>query len=199
MVNNQEVKCPRLIEVALPIREVSAESVRDKSINHGHISSIHQWWALRPFAACRAVIFASLVPDPSDPNCPPEFQDAVIRLLKSHLPQILKGYWRGRNFMHDPDPYRPYDGIPDTSRNRLLTFIAKWSPERIAFEKGEADEEPPPKKILDDRSLAKWETSDLANAQGREVLRIARELIDCVHQEEDEPLRACLKSLFTRL
>jgi adenine-specific DNA methylase len=57
----------RLIEVAFPIREVSAESVRDKSLRHGHISTLHLWWARRPLAACRAIIFASLVPDPDDP------------------------------------------------------------------------------------------------------------------------------------
>lgn len=45
------MNCPRLIEVDLPIREISAESVREKSIRHGHISSIHQWWALRQRAA----------------------------------------------------------------------------------------------------------------------------------------------------
>lgn len=41
----------RLIEVALPIREISAESVRDKSLRHGHISTLHLWWARRPLAA----------------------------------------------------------------------------------------------------------------------------------------------------
>ena len=63
--------CPRLIEVALPIREISAESVRDKSLRHGHISTLHLWWARRPLAASRAIVFASLVPDPDDPTCPP--------------------------------------------------------------------------------------------------------------------------------
>lgn len=41
--------CPRLIEVALPIREISAESVRDKSLRHGHISTPHLWWARWPW------------------------------------------------------------------------------------------------------------------------------------------------------
>jgi adenine-specific DNA methylase len=43
----------RLIEVALPLRAVSAESAREKSIRHGHISTLHIWWARRPLAACR--------------------------------------------------------------------------------------------------------------------------------------------------
>jgi adenine-specific DNA methylase len=70
-----ERACPRLIEVALPIRKVSAESVRDKSLRHGHISTLHLWWARRPLAASRAVVFASLVPDPSDPRDITEYED----------------------------------------------------------------------------------------------------------------------------
>ncbi len=169
--------CPRLIEVALPIREISAESVRDKSLRHGHISTLHLWWARRPLAACRAVVFASLVPDPDHPECPAEFRAAVIRLLKDHVPTLLKSYGQGRKARSDPDPYRPYDGIPDTPRHRLLDFIAKWSPEWIAFDKGANGNPPAPAEMLDDRCLVKWETSDPENLQGREVLRIARELV----------------------
>ncbi len=44
----------RLIEVALPLKEVSEQSAREKSIRHGHISTLHIWWARRPLAACRA-------------------------------------------------------------------------------------------------------------------------------------------------
>jgi adenine-specific DNA methylase len=78
--------CPRLIEVALPIREISVESVRDKSLRHGHISTLHLWWARRPLAASRAVVFASLVPDPDDPRGPEDFRHAVERSLKTHVP-----------------------------------------------------------------------------------------------------------------
>src|SRR6187551_1375861 len=53
----------RLIEVDLPIRRISAHARREKSIRHGHISTLHIWWARRPLAACRAVICASLWPD----------------------------------------------------------------------------------------------------------------------------------------
>jgi adenine-specific DNA methylase len=173
--------CPRLIEVALPIREISAESVRDKSLRHGHISTLHLWWARRPLAASRGIVFASLVPDPDDPNCPPKFRDAVVRLLKTKVPGALKAYRRGKDWLNDGDPYRRYDGIPDTPRNRLLTFIAKWSPEQIAFDKGEREKEPKPGEMLDDRSLVKWETSDPENPQGREVLRIARELVSTAY------------------
>ena len=56
----------RLIEVDLPISRISAHARREKSIRHGHISTLHTWWARRPLAACRAVILASLWPDPVD-------------------------------------------------------------------------------------------------------------------------------------
>lgn len=56
----------RLIEVDLPIARISAHSRREKSIRHGHISTLHIWWARRPLAACRAVVLASLWPDPVD-------------------------------------------------------------------------------------------------------------------------------------
>ncbi len=63
----------RLIEVDLPIKRISAHSRREKSIRHGHISTLHIWWARRPLAACRAVICAALWPDPADPLCPAAF------------------------------------------------------------------------------------------------------------------------------
>ena len=56
---------PKLIEVALPLAAINAEAVREKSIRHGHPSTLHLWWARRPLAAARAVIWASLVDDPS--------------------------------------------------------------------------------------------------------------------------------------
>ena len=55
----------KLIEVALPLDEINAASAREKSIRHGHPSTLHLWWARRPLAAARAVIFAQLVDDPS--------------------------------------------------------------------------------------------------------------------------------------
>ena len=61
----------KLIEVDLPLDEINKESAREKSIRHGHPSTLHLWWARRPLAACRAVIFASLVDDPE--SCTEEF------------------------------------------------------------------------------------------------------------------------------
>src|SRR6266550_3391679 len=60
------VKSPRkLIEVALPLDAINAEAAREKSIRHGHPSTLHLWWARRPLAAARAVIFSQLVNDPA--------------------------------------------------------------------------------------------------------------------------------------
>src|SRR5580658_2355943 len=59
----------KLIEVALPLEAINKESAREKSIRHGHPSTLHLWWARRPLAAARAVLFAQLVNDPSsDPE-----------------------------------------------------------------------------------------------------------------------------------
>jgi len=55
----------KLIEVALPLDEINKASAREKSIRHGHPSTLHLWWARRPLAAARAVLFAQLVNDPS--------------------------------------------------------------------------------------------------------------------------------------
>jgi putative DNA methylase len=71
----------RLIEVDLPIKRISAHARREKSIRHGHISTLHIGWARRPLAACRAVICASLWPDPADPHCPQGFRDAAAGIL----------------------------------------------------------------------------------------------------------------------
>ena len=71
----------RLIEVDLPIKEISAHARREKSIRHGHISTLHIWWARRPLAACRAVICAALWPDPADDLCPPAFREAAALVL----------------------------------------------------------------------------------------------------------------------
>ena len=73
----------RLIEVDLPIKRISAHARREKSIRHGHISTLHIWWARRPLAACRAVICAALWPDPADPLCPPAFRQAAEREMRA--------------------------------------------------------------------------------------------------------------------
>ncbi len=59
------IKFPKkLIEVALPLDAINVACAREKSIRHGHPSTLHQWWAWRPLAAARAVLFAQLVNAP---------------------------------------------------------------------------------------------------------------------------------------
>lgn len=83
----------KLIEVALPLDAINAESAREKSIRHGHPSTLHLWWARRPLAACRAVLFAQLVDDPS--SLPEQFpteeeQDAERERLFAIIEDLVK-------------------------------------------------------------------------------------------------------------
>ena len=74
--------CKRLIEVDLPIKRISEHARREKSIRHGHISTLHGYWARRPLAACRAVLCATLWLDPADDLCPNQLKQETARLLK---------------------------------------------------------------------------------------------------------------------
>ena len=79
----------KLIEVDLPLDDINRESAREKSIRHGHPSTLHMWWARRPLAACRAVIFASMVDDPSD--CRDEFPtEEEQRTERERLHDIIR-------------------------------------------------------------------------------------------------------------
>ncbi|MDR2172573.1 MAG: DUF1156 domain-containing protein, partial [Planctomycetaceae bacterium] len=73
----------RLIEIDLPIRQISNHSRREKSIRHGHISTLHIWWARRPLAACRAVILATLLPAPAEKDCPKLFQEKATEIINN--------------------------------------------------------------------------------------------------------------------
>ena len=74
-------ECKRLAEVDFPIAEVSRHAAREKSIRHGHPSTLHLWWARRPLASSRAVLMALLLPDPCDPHCPEEFKVGARKQL----------------------------------------------------------------------------------------------------------------------
>ena len=154
-------KAKKLIEVAMPIKEISAESVRDKSIRHGHISTLHLWWARRPLPVCRAVIFASLVPDPLDENCHKAFADAVELLL-------------GSNRMYEPYkdiPYTAgYDPMEDNLRNRLMMFVGKFS-DRYQQNAKEGKTTSPADQLTSG-SLIKWESKN-----NKETIDLAQKLI----------------------
>lgn len=83
----------KLIEVAIPLEAINAASAREKSIRHGHPSTLHLWWARRPLAACRAVLFAQLVDDPSsnpDEFPTPEAQDNERKRLFGIIEELVK-------------------------------------------------------------------------------------------------------------
>ena len=73
--------CKRLAEVDLPIAVVSKHATREKSIRHGHPSTLHLWWARRLLAACRAMLLGLLLPDPCDTSCPEAFKVRARELL----------------------------------------------------------------------------------------------------------------------
>jgi adenine-specific DNA methylase len=74
-------ECKRLAEVDFPIAVVSKHAVREKSIRHGHPSTLHLWWARRPLAACRAMLLGLLLPDPCDAHCPEALKTRARELL----------------------------------------------------------------------------------------------------------------------
>ena len=115
----------RLIEVDLPIKRISAHSRREKSIRQGHIATMHLWWARRPLAACRAVICASLWPDPADRLCPGQFIDTarseMMKWASSNL-NLLSSESYAR-FVAISKNHELLDN-EDELRGALLDFIA---------------------------------------------------------------------------
>lgn len=123
----------KLIEVAIPLEAINAASAREKSIRHGHPSTLHLWWARRPLAACRAVLFAQLVDDPSG-YADKLLDDPKIRKqAEADLAVRLKA-WRDRkadahgNVPDTPEPTLE-DCAADIERKRLFQIIedlVKW-------------------------------------------------------------------------
>jgi putative DNA methylase len=115
----------KLIEVSIPLEAINEASAREKSIRHGHPSTLHLWWARRPLAACRAVLFAQLVDDPSAwPERFPseEAQEAERRRLHAVIAELVK--W-------------------ENSNNETVLNKARWEIARsVAWGRGE---EPPPR------------------------------------------------------
>lgn len=133
----------KLIEVALPLEDINREAAREKSIRHGHPSTLHLWWARRPLAACRAVLFASLVDDPSE--CVAELMaDVAKRRAAEKVLAAQRKAWEARKAVFDkaaasgmpassnpppgPEP-RLEDILVETDRERLFDIIrelVKW-------------------------------------------------------------------------
>ncbi len=105
--------CKRLAEVDFPIAVVSKHAAREKSIRHGHPSTLHLWWARRPLAACRAMLMALLLPDPADPECPEAFVAAARRTLLAHVGA--------------PEGWKQEVKAPEGVRRALLKFIGDFA------------------------------------------------------------------------
>ena len=93
MASGQVVRRKKLIEVSVPLEAISAASEREKKISFGHAANLHRWWARRPLAACRAVLFAQLVDDPSawpERFCGEEAQDAERTRLHGIIERMVK-------------------------------------------------------------------------------------------------------------
>ena len=106
-------ECRRLAEVDFPIAEVSRHAAREKSIRHGHPSTLHLWWARRPLASSRAMLMALLLPDPCDPRCPEAFKREARRILLG---------MHGR-----PEGWIEANGPDEGLRRVLLKFIADFA------------------------------------------------------------------------
>src|SRR5882757_8006157 len=76
----------RLIEVAFPLKQASLDSVHEKNVRHGHISTLHIWPARRPLAACRAALIATLLPDPGNK----EERDKLLERMAGKIVRRVK-------------------------------------------------------------------------------------------------------------
>lgn len=117
----------KLIEVAIPLEAINAASAREKSIRHGHPSTLHLWWARRPLAACRAVLFSQLVDDPS------EYVDELLankdtkakaeKLKKEKLAARKKRAEEGAKLPADDQPVTLEECAIEIERQRLFKII----------------------------------------------------------------------------
>ena len=106
----------KLIEVALPLEEINKAAAKEKSIRHGHPSTLHLWWARRPLAACRAVLFASLVDDPS--ACPHEFPtEAAQQAERQRLFAIITELVQWENSTNEQ--------VLDAARREIARSVAR--------------------------------------------------------------------------
>ena len=107
----------KLIEVALPLEAINREAAREKSIRHGHPSTLHLWWARRPLAAARAVIFAQMVDDPAsvaEEFPTPEVQEAERQRLFRLIEELVK--WENTT----------NEDILERARNEIKRSWKRW-------------------------------------------------------------------------
>lgn len=133
----EPVRRKKLIEVSIPLEAINEASAREKSIRHGHPSTLHLWWARRPLAACRAVLFAQLVDDPSSwPDRFPTKEEQNIERKRLH--DLIAGHKSAKTGRYE-------GGLVqwESSTNEFILNNARWEIARsVAWGRGE---EPPAK------------------------------------------------------
>ena len=190
----------KLIEVAIPLEAINKASVREKSIRHGHPSTLHLWWARRPLAACRAVLFSQLVDDPSShPEKFPTEEDQEIE--RKRLFKIIEDLVVWGNSINDevlerarreirnscggkyPSVYDPFSGgcsIPlEAQRLDLPAYGSDLNPVAVII--GKAMVEIPPKfKNMKPVHPGAKEKLDYRGAEGlaEDILWYAQKLRD---------------------
>ena len=176
----------KLIEVAIPLEAINAASAREKSIRHGHPSTLHLWWARRPLAACRAVLFAQLVDDPS--SHPDKFPtEEAVETERKRLFKIIEDLVKWENSTNEevleraraeirkscgnelPPVYDPFSGggsIPlEAQRLGLPAYGSDLNP--VAVMIGKAMIEIPPKfKDMEPVHPGPKERTHYRNAEG---------------------------------
>lgn len=116
----------KLIEVALPLEEINIASAREKSIRHGHPSTLHLWWARRPLATCRAVLFASIIDDPGEEGVPEELLNQIDKLPLHHKYRHLADEEPlGANGETLTNEEAAKEKLARQRRYRLFTFIER--------------------------------------------------------------------------
>ncbi|GAA6763459.1 MULTISPECIES: DUF1156 domain-containing protein [Thermus] len=110
----------KLIEVALPLEAINREASREKSIRHGHPSTLHLWWARRPLAAARAVLFASLVDDPGVHLPPEEAQQERERLF-----ELLERLVNWDNVKNPQEALNPGQGVIAEAQYEIAKSLAR--------------------------------------------------------------------------
>jgi putative DNA methylase len=114
----------RLIETdEMPIGVISAHSRKDQNVRKGHLHTLHVWWATRPLAACRAVLMATLLPDPADPNCPEAFRREAREALRAFTGRDLSDPLALRKALLD---FIAHFAAWENSANRIFVETARW-------------------------------------------------------------------------
>lgn len=148
----------KLIEVALPLEAINKEAAKEKSIRHGHPSTLHLWWSRKPLAACRAVLFASLVDDPSE-YVAELLKDSAKRKAAEKELKARKKLWDEMSAVLEKAKAGGISAPAPGPEPKLEDIIAEIERERL-FE------------II--RQLVKWENSNnerVLNAARAEIMR----------------------------